>query len=102
LLVAVVEDPAGWLGVSETIGPGDLRIDDDLQGDIACWFEHGRAHYPDVDLHEDVETMTAILREYELLGHAASYLDPDGRLAWRASDAFHLEAGGGRRNDEPT
>jgi hypothetical protein len=96
LLVAAVEGPAGWLGASDAGGPGKPRVDDDLRGDIACWFEHGRAHYPELGLQEDVETMMAILREYELLGDAIAYVDPDGMLAWRVSDTFHLEAGGGR------
>jgi hypothetical protein len=101
LLVAAVENPAGWLGASGTIGPGKPRVDDDLRGDIACWFEHGRAHYPDVDLKEDLETTSAILREYELRGDAVAYLDRDGMLAWRACDTFHLEAGEGRREEQP-
>jgi hypothetical protein len=100
LLVAAVENPAGWLGASGTIGPGKPRVDDDLRGDITCWFEHGRAHYPDVDLREDLETMSAILREYELRGDAVAYLGRDGMLAWKASDTFHLEGGEGRREGQ--
>jgi hypothetical protein len=101
LLVAAVENPAGWLGASGTIGPAKPRVDDDLRGDIDCWLEHGRAHYPDVDLREDLETMLAILREYELRGDAVAYLDRDSTLAWTASDTFRLEAGEGCREDEP-
>jgi hypothetical protein len=101
LLVAAVENPGGWLGASGTVGPDKPRVDDDLRGDIACWFDHGRAHYPDVHLKEDLETMLAILREYELRGDAVAYLDHDGMLTWGASDTFHLEAGGGRCENQP-